>query len=279
MQYNTIHKKVTEADIFIKQLFFTISPLYKEEFAETKKVTIPLFVALHSSSESILVLLQNQAVFDADILLRCIMEGTMKYCYLMTGTKDEQSSKCKEYRVVLHEMERLADHKKATEAVRILRSFSQNNTGPFETMLMSDEEESLLSRKYPSSKRNEYSRKWSYQFLLKELAKNHVEYEAQLGTILTYANTSHYCHFDWTCISSRNEQIMSSVNRENEFYDYVHGLRILSNVLSMYLFRVMEFMRGNNYGTKELGEKCLQGFELVSKLDQEQNQLLRQVFS
>lgn len=276
MIYTDINQQILETDTLIKNLFFALSPLYKEGFSDTQRVTIPLFMSLHSTSESILILLQNQAVFDADILLRCLMEGTVKYCYLMNGTEDEREKKYEEYRIILSEIDKLTDHKKAKEAIDILKEFSQNNLTPFEVMILSDEEETTLAAKYPASKRNEYTRKWSYQTMLRALAKNHKEYEAQLGTLSTYATTSHFCHFDWTGVSARLDQIVSSRDGSNELYDYVHALRILSNVLSLYLFRVIEYMRGNHYSTKELAEKCTHGFDLAAEMDREQNRLLNQ---
>lgn len=277
MEYSDINKRIVETDLLIKNLFFALSPLYKKEFSDTQYVTIPLFTALHSTSESILILLQNQAVFDADILLRCLMEGTVKYCYLMIGTEDEQKQKNEEYRSILCEIDKLSDHKKAKEAIDILKEFSQNNLTPFEVMVLSDEDATSLANKYPANKRNEYTRKWSYQALLRALSKDHKEYEAQLGTLSTYATTSHYCHFDWTGVSARHEQIMSSADGSNELYDYIHALRILSNVLSLYLLRVIEYMRSNHYSTKDLSEICAHGFDLASKIDCEQNRLLNQV--
>ena len=72
---------------------------------------------------------------------------------------------------------------------------------------------------------------------------------------------------------------MSSRDGSNELYDYLHALRILSNVLSLYLFRVIEYMRGNHYSTKELAEKCAHGFDLTAEMDREHKRLLNQVGS
>ena len=107
IKYCSIIPKIIEVDKSIKTLFYCLAPLYKPEHSKEQRVTIPLFTSLHSTSESILILLQNQAVFDADILLRSIMEGTVKYCYLMIGNSDEKESKCDEYEHILCEIDRL----------------------------------------------------------------------------------------------------------------------------------------------------------------------------
>ncbi len=274
IKYCSIIPKIVEVDKSIKKLFYCLAPLYKPEHSKEQLVTIPLYTSLHSTSESILILLQNQAVFDADILLRSIMEGTVKYCYLMIGNSDEKESKCDEYEHILYEIDRLNDHKKAKEAVEILKTFSQNNTGPFESMILSEEEATILAEKYPAKTKNRITNKWSYQTLLRTLSSDHEEYKAQLGTLSTYATICHNCHYDWTGVSARNEEIMSSPDGSNELYDYMHALRIASNVLSMYLFRVLEYMRCNHFSNEKLEEEYLRGFNLAMTLSKELDMLL-----
>ena len=219
--------------------------------------------------------MQNQAVFDADILLRSIMEGTVKYCYLMIGNAHEKESKCNEYEHILCEIDRLNDHKKAKEAVEILKTFSQNNAGPFESMILSKNEVQVLTDKYPARTKNMITNKWSYQALLRTLSADHEEYKAQLGTLSTYATICHNCHYDWTGVSARNEEILSSPDGRNELFDYMHALRIVSNVLSMYLFRVLEYMRCNHFSNTKLEEEYLYGLNLTMAFSNELNLLLK----
>ncbi|MBQ6594143.1 MAG: hypothetical protein IJH78_00585, partial [Clostridia bacterium] len=81
-------------------------------------------------------------------------------------SEEERIKRCEEYNTVLYDIERLADHKKAKEAIEILKIYSNNSQKPFEIMILSDEEEKLLSNKYNAKVKNEYSQKWSYQSLI-----------------------------------------------------------------------------------------------------------------
>lgn len=274
-----VKKNIIEADNYLKGLIYTLAPLYKKEHGENQDVVVPLFTALHSTSESILILLENQAIFDADVLLRTVMEGTIKYCYLMTGTNEEKKQKYSEYKVSLSDIDKISDHKKAIEAVDILREFSKNSTKPFECSILSDEELLRLSERYPKKKREELKRKWSYQSLLRSLAHDNREYEAQLGTLSTYSLASHFCHYDWTGVSSRNTQIIDSVNPKAIVFDIMHCNRIISNVLSMELFRVMEYMRGNNFYSQEVSDLCLEVYEFIMNLDALNNECLERTLS
>lgn len=270
---NKLQEIIMRADKYIKSFIYLLSPLYKKEFGFGQDVTVPLFTVLHSYSESILILLQNGGIFEADILLRCTMEGTVKYCYLMTGTDEQRREKLSEYKEILPEFDKLHDHQKAKDAIEILREFSNNNTKPFETMIISNEEAEQIRNKYSKREKTDLKQKWSYQSLLKELAKNAVEYKAQLGSLSTYATTSHYCHLDYTGLIDLNDQIRSSA-REDDAFDYAHSLRIIANILSFYLFRVLEYMRCNNYYPTNIRDLCMDVAEFEKSINNELNEII-----
>ena len=275
MEYiEEVGKYIVQADEYLKSFLFKISPLYRKEHGDNQDVTVPLFTTLHSTSESILILLLNQSIFDADVLLRTVMEGTIKYCYLMTGTDDEKKEKYIEYKIKLADIAKISDHKKAIEAVDILREFSNNSTKPFECDILSDEKLSELKEQYPKKEQDKLKQKWSYQALLRSLAKANREYEAQLGTLSTYSLTSHFCHYDWTGVSSRNAQIIEAENPNAIIFDIMHSIRILSNVLSLELFRVAEYMRGNKFDSPEVAALSMEALKFVSDLDTLNNNML-----
>ena len=269
-----IEQYIIKADYYIKNLLFSLVPLYRKEHGEEQDVVVPLFTSLHSTSESILILLLNHGIYDADILLRTVMEGTVKYCYLMTGTKKERNEKYLEYKIKLPEISRIFDHRKAVEAVEILQEFSDNNTKPFECDILSNDELSRLMTLYPKKLQLAIKKKWSYQSLIRSLAENYSEYKAQLGTLSTYALTSHLCHYDWTGVSSRLCQMMESTNPSSKIYDILHTIRIISNVLSMELFRVAEYLRGNNFNSKSVSELSIEILSFITKLDNYSNKML-----
>lgn len=275
MEYiEEVGKYIVQADEYLKSLLFKISPLYRKEHGDNQDVTVPLFTTLHSTSESILILLLNQSIFDADVLLRTVMEGTIKYCYLMIGTVDEKKEKYIEYKIKLADIAKISDHKKATDAVDILREFSNNSTKPFECDILSDEKLSELKKQYPKKEQDKLKQKWSYQALLHSLAKTNREYEAQLGTLSTYSLTSHFCHYDWIGVLSRNAQIVEAENPNTIIFDIMHSIRILSNVLSMELFRVAEYMRGNKFDSPEVAALSMEVSKFVSDLDVLNNNML-----
>lgn len=269
-----IEKYIVRADGYLKNLLVKMAPLYRKEYGDNQDVTVPLFTTLHSTSESILILLLNHSIFDADVLLRTVFEGTIKYCYLMTGTIDERKEKYMEYKIQLVDIAKISDHKKAIESIEILREFSSNNTKPFEGDILPDDKLLELKKQYPKKEQDKLKQKWSYQALLRSLAKKNRIYEAQLGTLSSYSLMSHFCHYDWTGVSSRNAQIIESGDPDAIIFDIMHSIRIISNVLSMELLRVMEYMNGNKANLPEVVELYIKVFKFVSELDVLTNNML-----
>lgn len=54
----------------------------------------------------------------------------------------------------------------------------------------------------------------------------------------------------------------------------MHSIRILSNVLSMELFRVAEYMRGNKFDSPEVAALSIEVLKFVSDLDVLNNNML-----
>ena len=251
MQYSVlINERIERAMGLTNALFLSLSPLYQENCGREQDVIVPLFTMLHSTSSTILTLLgEEMALPDADVLLRTVMEGTVKFCYLLNGTPEERMAKYVEYRYALYEMEMISDHNKAVETLSIFEEFSINNSKiPFEASLLPEDFLKELQSKYTRKQRNEIKGRWTYQTMLRSLAKDKPEYRAQLGSLSTYANTSHYAHFDWTGLSSRLAQLKSNTQNTDMHYDVAHGFRIISNILCFAMFRAWEYI--NVYGAK-----------------------------
>lgn len=273
---SSIIKYIKEADGYLKSILYTMSPLYKEENGSCQDVTVPLFTSLHSTSEGILILLVHRGIYEADILLRCVMEGTIKYCYLMNGSEEEKKEKYIEYKEKLYEIAQIADHRKAIEAVEILKEFSENSIRPIEVDILQEEKLIELQKKYPVKMRNELKRKWSYQEMLRSLAKLNEEYKAQLGTLATYSMTSHFCHFDWNGVYNRQTQLIYSQYENADVWDIAHGLRILSNVMSMELFRVMEYIKNSKIDLSKVVQISLEMLNLIHEVDDLGNKIIEE---
>lgn len=263
-----VEDRIDNALTLTNALFYSLAPLYQQDGGEVQRATVPLFTLLHSTSTNILNMVsQEMALHDADVLLRTLMEGTVRFCYLLNGTAEDRQKKYEEYRFALYDFERLSDHKKALETLEIFDEFSiQHSKVPFEVSVLPDEILTEIESKYTKKQKGEIKGKWTYQALLRDLAKHNEQYKAQLGTLSTYALTSHYAHFDWTGLSSRLAQLQSVAKGEDVHYDIVHCLRIISNILSFAMFRALEYIQA-------YGVKTQQTFQVVDGILAETNEI------
>jgi len=56
-----------------------------------------LAVSCHLTSESALLLIEHGCLWDAEILIRSVTEGTAKFAFMAIGTCEERAKKVKEY--------------------------------------------------------------------------------------------------------------------------------------------------------------------------------------
>ncbi len=241
--YIDLKDNAQEAWILLKDLTFSQVPFFKAE-AEISHfnqfVTIQLFTSLYSTSESILLLIEENSIWEADILLRTVFEGTIKYFYLMSDRLKEDSDTIKEYYFTLPEMQKIKEHKKALEALEQYHIFSEAKH-PFETSILSAEDLEILEQKYPRNMQKTLEQKWGFGSLFKFLIEKDKKYECLAGIFYAYNLSSHFVHCDGSYIKMRYESMKDASNDDVEL-DIGHGIRIISNVLSLGYLRVTEYL-------------------------------------
>lgn len=61
--------------------------------------------------------------------------------------------------------------------------------------------------------------------------------------------------------------------------DIAQALRIVSNVLSLEMFRTTEFMRSNNHCDSTLAELCMENIKIAEILDTKAKTILDSIFN
>ena len=70
---------------------------------------------------------------------------------------------------------------------------------------------------------------------------------------------------------------MNADTENGELADIAHALRIMDNVLSMYLIRVAEYIRGNNFTSKDVSDLSIKAFSFLKDLSQKENELIETI--
>jgi hypothetical protein len=81
------------ASHFIGECFDLAKPFIDSGYQKldplVRFVAAQLFIDCHLSSESVLLLIREQKEWDADLIVRSVMEGSLKFSYMMDGSVDE----------------------------------------------------------------------------------------------------------------------------------------------------------------------------------------------
>src|SRR2546421_265814 len=89
------------ASHFIGDCFDVAKPYIDKDFRDidplVRFAAAQLFIDCHLSSESVLLLIQGQKEWDADLVVRAVMEGSIKFTYMLHGGADEISKKVVEF--------------------------------------------------------------------------------------------------------------------------------------------------------------------------------------
>ncbi|AEY67526.1 hypothetical protein Clo1100_3392 [Clostridium sp. BNL1100] len=259
-----------------RNLTIGIAPFYKKEANINKynqMVLTELFTQLYATGESILMLTSHGAIWEADILLRTLFEGTIKYIYMMQDDLDKKSDLIEEYYDIIPEMQKISDHGKAVEALSILK-LSGVDKHPFQVSILDEDELKELKDKYSKSRIKELSQKWSYKNILGNLIVKDNKYEVLTTTLYTYSFSSHLIHYDGECLRQRSGALMNNAAKGDQILDLAHLLRIISNVLSLGTIRVSEYAKVYNLNVEQYKKNLNDNFAFLNEIDEISNQVV-----
>jgi hypothetical protein len=212
---------------------------------ETKKLVSPrqifllriLLDSCHLTSESVLILLGNCKIWDADILARSVAEGTVKFVYMSFGSCEEVEEKITEYDDILPEIHRLKRHHRVSAFLKIVEDPNANEWRAFQDLLLSEHDNETIRVRYPRSTRQAVEGKWSFHQLLKALTDSGLpELRYSLHLFYNYGMSSHVLHQDADGVGMIWERNTRNDDRKNAV-ELAHASRILCDMMVMNMMR------------------------------------------
>lgn len=155
-----------------------------------------VFEGLHSISESILILLQNNKLYDATILVRSLIEGQVILTNVFEG-QDGFEVNSSEFCVdlfealVAHESTKAHEHHKAAERNPLLRFMRFGTDIPEPPDYYAE-----YQKEHPRKSRREIRQKWSAGEILTRLESTSFSAEKRASTRLLWSAASHLAHND-----------------------------------------------------------------------------------
>jgi hypothetical protein len=179
-------------------------------------------------SITVTILLQDNMLWDAQILMRPVQEAAMKICFLCNCTPEEQQERLKEY---LHDLKEINSLKQSRIAKNLVAAFKDDKSFqlPFLPLILDSKEEEILQAKWTAKKRKQLEQKWSFSEMIKEQANKMKEIELQFTSLAhPYKMSSHLIHADETGIGIIAERSLRSVE-EQEIIEMAHFCGLITD--------------------------------------------------
>jgi hypothetical protein len=190
-----------------------------------------LLAATARTSESALLLVAWGQLWDAEILVRSVFEGSLKAAYLLQspGSFEERH---RQYSHDLFQIGLLKDHAKYAELLRVLPAESDGEWRPFRERLLDDATREEIAAAYPKPTRSSLETRWGFTGLIAGLAQDADPlFKRFTGLASSYSMASHVTHVDSIGASIALERDMRSEERRNTL-TLAHGVRLLSDIMT-----------------------------------------------
>ena len=138
--------------------------------AQWRFIVDELFISCHTASESALLLIRNDRLWDAEIIIRSVSEGTIRLCNLCEGEEHERMDKAKEYWDVIPELNRIKRHDRLSAILAMVEDPSAPEWQPFRDLLMQQADIDAIRSLFPGPQRKQIEHRWSFNELLRSLA-------------------------------------------------------------------------------------------------------------
>jgi hypothetical protein len=181
--------------------------------------------------------------WDADIINRSVLEGSIKYVYMMIGSEDEVKEKAREFWEILPSFS-------AIKRSRRLRSFLDNVTDPasaewlpFHRLLDNREKACSDSSTYSKKQRQRLEQKWSFSGITKHFLESDSDSLRPLVHLaVAYGMSSHLIHKDGDGVG----MVWDRYNRDplrQKAVRLAHSARIVSDICTFAKIRLHFLLR------------------------------------
>lgn len=194
------------------------------------RAVCPIIDFVCERQQALTMLIQYGYLWDAEIVLRSIMEGALRVSFLSFCSKEEREMRISEYYEHLPDIERLKQSDRARETFE--RVSGDRTFDFFKEMILPQEEESQIREKWPKKARRVLEQKWSFSEIIRELEKNsHAAMKNAVSSVHNYGMSSHIIHADYTAVMLKHDR-NSRGKIEKEKLIKAHWSRLVSDEIA-----------------------------------------------
>ena len=190
------------------------------------------------TTDSALLLIRHARLWDAEMLVRSVLEGTYKFAHLCVRDAVERRRRVEEYWDFLPEAGRLRRHTRAQRLLQSVPDPQADEWRPIRDFVMDPAEVAELQSRYPAKLRKLLERRWSFSEIAHALTSSGLPGAEHFAAIMhTYGISSHVTHQSAEAV----QMILERNQREPERIEAIvlaHAAREISDLLSLAFFRV-----------------------------------------
>lgn len=265
-QTETLIRSWASKGLLLQREFLPLmSPIGKFEWKSVERQTLSYLVpACARSTESALLLIAYGQLWDAEVLVRSVAEGTLKFCYLLQH-RNSFEVRHKEYSHDLWRISLLKDHQKAELFLSALSDPDAPEWKPVRDRLLTQDQRFEITRDYPKAQRRALDSRWGFTGLIGELSRSGDNpFRSFAGFAHGYSLASHIHHADYVGTSLPADRDRRTPERRNSI-QLAHAARLVTDCFSYLRLRLLTGYRFISENPKPL-EKA---WEKVDQLYQE----------
>lgn len=231
-------------------------------------VNSQLFIDCHLSSESSLILVGSGKAWDADILNRSVMEGTIKYVYLMLGEPDEVKRKAFEFWELLPNFAAIKRHDRAKSFLEAINNPESSEWLPFKKLILNDDEIDKLRGGTNRKDRKGLEQKWSFSEITRRFSISGIRgLELLVHLAHGYGMSSHLIHKDGDGVGMVWERYGRSQEEQTAVH-LGHCARVVSDICSfskLRLYQLLSFCNQDKTAIEEIDKRYESLFNELKK--------------
>ncbi len=198
-----------------------------------------LTVSCHLTSESTVLLVAHGRLWDAEILLRSVTEGSLKVAFLCAGDEAERATKAEEYGKTLPDIATIRRHQRLSAFFETVDDPDSPDWEQIKKILVSAEELLQLERAYPRKVRQRIEERWSFFKIIEAFSKPDARLPGLAPArvlLYPYLMASHQTHQDADGVRLIWDRTRRSDARRLPL-ERAHAARELSDLAAMALIR------------------------------------------
>lgn len=245
------------ASHFIGECFDVSKPFIDDEYAGVaplvRFVAAQLYIDCHLSSESILLLIHDQKEWDADLVARSVMEGSLKLTYMLQGEPHDIERKVDEYWNILPQFASIKHSERAGRFIHEVPDPDNPNWLPFKELILDESAIAAIRSKYSRQERKTLEESWSFTGICRTFAKSDDEGLKLFAHLAHgYGMSSHLIHKDADGIGMVWDRFRRDPERQTAV-KLGHSARIVSDVCTFAKLRLYSLLRACKQPTDSIG--------------------------